>query len=97
MQFVKTIIPYACNRINKLYKVIMNSLMKTSLTNSENDVLIDFSQERELAYWSAKLNATPERIKAAARACCSNAVGTLATYLNNYTRKSDLLSEPLNN
>ena len=45
--------------------------------------LIDFSEYTQIAYWSEKLNAQPETLKAAARACCSNAVDKIADYLKN--------------
>jgi len=47
----------------------------------EARILIDFSSEPELAYWSAKLNVRREVIKTAARACCSNAVSDIKDYL----------------
>jgi hypothetical protein len=58
--------------------------MKSSyLIESSKELLIDFSHEGEVAYWSAMLNVSPEKIKTAARACCSNAVSTLSMYLKN--------------
>lgn len=59
--------------------------MKSSyLMKTQNELLIDFSREREVAYWSVMLGASPEKIKAAARACCSNEVGTLSMYLKDH-------------
>jgi len=58
--------------------------MKSSyLVKSTEELLIDFSHEGELAYWSTVLGASPEKIKTAARACCSNAVAILSMYLQN--------------
>ncbi|WP_256006696.1 DUF3606 domain-containing protein [Pedobacter deserti] len=50
--------------------------------NIRNKQLIDFSEFAELNYWSLQLKATPEAIKTAARACCSNAVGQISEYLH---------------
>ena len=56
--------------------------MKTLNFNQPGlETSIDFSQERELAYWSTALNVKPELIKTAARACCSNEISQIAEYL----------------
>ncbi|SMD10450.1 hypothetical protein [Pedobacter nyackensis] len=51
------------------------------------ETFIDFSQERELVYWSTVLNVKPESIKSAARACCSNEVSQITAYLKQSNRK----------
>lgn len=52
-----------------------------SSSSIQPDQLIDFSEYRQIVYWSQKLNAQPEMLKTAARACCSNAVDKIAEYL----------------
>ena len=48
---------------------------------AESAILVDFSSDSELAYWSAKLKVRKELIKTAARACCSNEVSKIKQYL----------------
>ncbi len=56
----------------------MNNSEKSPL---ETGILIDFSNESELAYWAGKLNVRKEVIKTAARACCSNVLSEIKAYL----------------
>jgi hypothetical protein len=58
-------------------------------TRLPTDQRIDFSENGQIAYWSKKLNAQPEKLKTAARACCSNAVDKIADYLkkNNISQR----------
>jgi hypothetical protein len=57
-----------------------------SSVNVRDNQLIDFSEFAELNYWSLQLKATPEAIKTAARACCSNAVEKITEYLSSKSK-----------
>ena len=65
-------------------------MKKVEEPSIESAILVDFSSDSELAYWSAKLKVRKELIKTAARACCSNEVSKIKLYLKQkyLTRKS---------
>lgn len=68
---------------NQLY---FNNMNKLIFNQFGEETLIDFSRAEELDYWSAFLSVRPERLKTAARACCSNAVVQIMKYLNRPNR-----------
>jgi hypothetical protein len=45
------------------------------------DMLLDCSETDQVCYWANKLNVTPQTLKTAVRACCSNSIPRIALYL----------------
>ncbi|MES2826956.1 MAG: DnaD domain protein [Bacteroidota bacterium] len=58
--------------------------MKTSPSKLENTQVLDVSEQSQLNYWSEKLGVRPEVIKTAIRACRSNAISSITSYVKQY-------------
>lgn len=46
-----------------------------------DDFLLDCSRQEEINHWAKKLKVSPQAIKTAIRACCSNHIATIAYYI----------------
>ncbi|MEJ7560609.1 MAG: DUF3606 domain-containing protein [Pedobacter sp.] len=56
--------------------------MQTIARKPQNpDLLLDCSESDQICYWANEFNVTPQMIKTAVRACCSNSIPRIAYYL----------------
>jgi len=56
----------------------MKSVMNESL---DPELLLDCSQEEEVSLWASRFKVSPQAVKTAVRACCSNSIVNIANYL----------------
>lgn len=56
----------------------MKSVMNESL---DPELLLNCSQEEEVSLWASRFKVSPQAVKTAVRACCSNSIVNIATYL----------------
>lgn len=66
------------NPFSKHNVIIMQT---TSRKTVDPDLLLDCSEADQVCYWAAKFNVTPQAVKTAVRACCSNSIPHIAHYL----------------
>lgn len=48
------------------------------------EMILDCSEQEEICFWARKFNVSPLAIKTAVRACCSNRILRIATYLQDH-------------
>jgi hypothetical protein len=58
-------------------------MQPTARKHQSPELLLDCSETDQVCYWANELNVTPQAVKTAVRACCSNSIPRIAHYLKN--------------
>jgi len=64
-----------------LRKNSTSSIKQLAPLNQNEDVLLDCSENDQVCMWAEKLKVSPQALKTAVRACCSNSIAKIANYL----------------
>ena len=80
------------NPFSKSNSMTMQTISRKAV---DPDLLLDCSDADQVCYWADKFNVTPQAVKTAVRACCSNSVPQIAHYLKHIYPLEDAVNCPL--